>query len=560
MNDLYTIGLDYGTLSCRGVLVRTTDGFIAAEASFPYPHGTLESALPNGTPLLPDWCLQHPGDYIAALEAVVPALLLEGHIAPAQVVGIGVDFTASTVLPVDESMVPLCLKEEYADRPHAWVKLWKHHGAVEQAKKLQGICEETAPEFLAAYGGVISSECLLAKVLQVWEEDPQVFIAADCFMEAGDYITSLLAGHPVFATPSLAAKAFWNKETGYPESAFFGMICPSLQQLPLEKLAAKFPAAVITDPGKKAGELCEAMAAKLGLLPGTVVTAFQMDSYAPVAGVGIDSPNTMVITVGTSTGILLLSDTCRPVEGITASLPDTVYPGFRVYASGQASVGDGFAWFARNCVPGEYQTAAKEKGLSLQQYLTELAAPLAPGETGLLALDWFNGNRSRLGNSRLSAMVLGLTLQTKPEHIYRALLEATAFGVRQIVEAHTEIGIPIDALVACGGVAEKNPLLMQIYADVLGCPLQVSTCRQAPALGAAIYAAAAAKEHTGYGDIAAAVSAMGDHHRTTYTPNPTACEAYATLYREYSRLYNYFGRGENPVMDFLSAKRTAKKA
>ncbi len=560
MNDLYTIGLDYGTLSCRGVLVSTADGAVAAEVSFPYPHGTLDSALPDGTPLPPDWCLQHPGDYTAAMEAVVPALLREGNVSPARVVGIGVDFTASTVLAVDETMVPLCLKEEYASRPHAWAKLWKHHGAAQQARLLQAVCEEMAPQYLGGYGGVISSECLLAKVLQVWEEDPQLFAAADCFMEAGDYITSLLAGKPVFATPALAAKAFWNSQTGYPEPSFFGELSPALQRLPQEKLAAKFPAAAIAAPGEKAGELCEAMAKKLGLLPGTAVTAFQMDSYAPVAGVGITSPGTMLLTVGTSTGILLLSDTDRPVEGVTASLPDTIYPGYWVYASGQASVGDGFAWFTRICVPGEYQTAAEKSGLSVQQYLTGLAAPLAPGETGLLALDWFNGNRSILGNSRLSAMVLGLTLQTKPEHIYRALLEATAFGVRQIVEAHTEASVPIETLVACGGVAEKNPLLMQIYADVLNRPLQVSTCRQAPALGAAIYAAAAAKEHTGYTDITAAVRAMGDRQRILYTPNPAAHEQYEPLYREYSHLYDHFGRGENPVMEFLSTKRRVKKA
>ena len=560
MNDLYTIGLDYGTLSCRGVLVRTADGCIAAEASFPYPHGVLDSSLPHGAPLPPDWCLQHPRDYVDALEHIVPQLLRDGGIPPAQVVGIGVDFTASTVLPVDKAMVPLCLKDEYAGRPHAWVKLWKHHGAAQQAARLQAVCERLAPEFLAAYGGTISSECLLAKVLQVWEEDPQVFAAADCFMEAGDYVTSLLAGRPVFAAPALAAKAFWSRENGYPGPAFFEALSPALAHLPREKLAAKFPAVSIAAPGEKAGGLCEAMAKKLGLLPGIAVTAFQMDSYAPVAGVGIDAPGTMLLTIGTSTGILLLSDTSRPVEGVTASLPDTVYPGYRVYASGQASVGDGFAWFARSCVPEKYQTAADEKGLSLQQYLTQLAAPLAPGETGLLALDWFNGNRSRLGNSRLSAMVLGLTLQTRPEHIYRALLEATAFGVRQILEAHTEAGVPIDALVACGGVAEKNPLLMQIYADVLHRPLQVSTCSQAPALGAAIYAAAAAGERTGHSSIAAAVQAMGDRRRITYTPNAAAQEEYESLYREYSRLYDYFGRGENPVMDVLSARRRAQKA
>jgi len=555
MKNTYTIGLDYGSLSCRGVLANTSTGEIAAEATLEYSHGVLDRALPDGTPLGADWCLQHPQDYLDALRNIVPRLLKDGNAAPTQVVGIGVDFTASTVVPVDENLTPLCFQEAYQARPHAWPKLWKHHAAAAQATRLQEICAKRG-DYLPRYGGVISGECLLAKVLQMFDEDPAVFEAAACFMEAGDYITSVLTGAPVFAIPALAAKAFWSESEGYPAPAFFEEYHPASRDLPVQKLAGHFPQAVVARPGERAGGLCPAMAKELGLLPGTAVTAFQMDSYASVPGTGIDAPGTALLTIGTSTGILLQSAQSNPVEGVTASIAGTVYPEFWCYASGQASVGDGFGWFAQNAVPAEYSDAARQKGISVQQYLTELAAPLAPGETGLLALDWFNGNRSILGNSRLSAMVLGLTLQTKPEHIYRALLEATAFGLRQILEAHTKAGVVIEQLVACGGVAEKNPLLMQIYADVLNRPLQVSTCRQAPALGAAVYAAAAANAHP---SLFAAVRAMGHRERILYTPDAAAHAAYEPLYRDYSRLYDLFGRGENPVMEHLSAQRNELK-
>lgn len=541
-----TIGLDYGSLSCRGILADVRDGSILAQAEMAYPHGILDRQLPDGTPLMGDWCLQHPGDYLAALKKIVPELLKTGGIPKEEVIGIGIDFTASTVIPLDGHFHPLC--ETYPSRPHAWPKLWKHHGASLQAEKLTAACENT--DYLSRYGGKISSECLTAKVLQVFEEDREMYDAAHGFVEAMDYVTGLLCGIPVFGGSVAAAKAFHSRESGYPDESFFSSVHPDLASLPREKLAERYVNCRFVSPWEKAGVLCPEMADNLGLCPGIAVSGPQMDAYAAMPGLGIAKPGVMLLVVGTSTGVMLLERENRPVEGTTACLPDTYYPGLWGYGSGQASVGDAFAWFVKNCAPEGYAIAAREKGLSIHQYLTELAKELVPGESGLIALDWLGGNRSCLGNPNLSGMILGLTLQTKPEHIYRSLLEATAFGLRRILEAYRSAGVAVEEIWACGGIPNKNPLLMQIYADVLDMPLHVGTCTQAPALGSAIYAAAAA----GCGDIFETVAAMGDRSCRVYEPNPGNRQRYDDLYREYRQLHDYFGRGENPVMEKLREK------
>lgn len=546
MSKKYTIGLDYGSLSGRGVLVDVADGTVLCEAVLEYPHVFL-SAMPDGTALEGEWVLQHPQDYLQVLYTVVPKLLADSGIAPEQVVGICLDCTASTVLPLRGGK-PLCMEPEFENHPHAWVKLWKHHGAKPQAERIQQVCEEQGLAYPDWYGGVISQECLLAKVLETFFRDRAVFDAADHFLEMGDYLTGLLTGKPVFAASMLSAKAFWSKGSGYPNNDFFTAIHPDLQDLPRRKLMDSFPDAVYGYPGDKAGTLCEEMAHKLGLCPGIAVGFPQMDAYAAMPALGIAEPEVMMLMAGTSTAELLLSRKFAMVEGVTACLPDTFYKGLWGYGSGQASVGDCFQWFVDNCVPESYAKAAREKGVSLHTYLTDLASGLQIGATGLVALDWFNGNKSILADSRLSGMILGLTIHTKPEHIYRALLEATAFGCREILEAFTAAGVPIREIVACGGIANKNPFMMQMYADVLGKPIRVSRNTQAAALGAAIMAASAAGE----GDIRQAVERMADRESRLYTPDPARQAAYETLYREYARLHDYFGRGENPIMEHLT--------
>ena len=542
-HKLYTIGLDFGSLSCRGILAGT-DGSIAAEADLAYPHGIMERALPDGTELSGSWFLEHPGDYVLALETVVPELLKKSGADPESIVGIGVDFTASTVIPVDAGFRPLCTDPAFSSRPHAWCKLWKHHGAAVQAARLTQVCREQGMD-LALYGGTINPDCLLSKVLQVFDEDREVFDAADAFVEGGDYITSLLAGKPVISASFAAAKALWNK-TGYPDRQFFTALHPDLAGLPGQKLADHLHTTPMY-PGNKAGTLCKKMALRLGLKPGIAISPAQLDGYAPMAALGIRAPEEAMMVIGTSTAIMLLNGERCPVQGVTACLPDTYYPGLWGYASGQTSVGDCFQWFVDTCLPADYAEAARNHQMNAHAWLTHLAASLAPGETGLLALDWFNGCKSPLANNNLTGTILGLTLRTKPEHIFRALLEATAFGARAILDAYGDAGVRISGINACGGIAGKNPLLMQIYADVLGRPLRVSQCSQAPALGAAVYAAAAAKDQTGFADIFAAVEAMHCREHILYVPRPEAQTVYDSLYRKYKALGACFGPDGEPA-------------
>lgn len=550
MKKQYSIGLDYGSLSARGVLVNCETGAILAEATMEYPHGIISHQLPSGVQLSGEWMLQHPSDYTIALENIVPRLLIQSCVDPKQIVGLCIDFTASTVIPLDGNLRPLCLDPIFEGRPHAWPKLWKHHGAHVQAKILTDLCKKMELPYNDWYGGSISPETLTAKVIQVFQEDRDVYNHVDCFMEASDYITSLLTGSAVFGASAASAKALWSTEMGYPSQEFFGSIDPDLTDLPA-KLMGHFPSGKCIYPGEKAGTLCAAMAERLGLAEGIAISAPQMDAYAAMPGLGIASPGTAMMVIGTSTGIMLLSDTYHSVPGVTACLPNTYYPGLYGYGSGQASVGDIFDWFVKNCVNAEYQSNASHRGLSIHEYLTELAEKAEPGDTGLVALDWFNGNRSCLANGRLCGMILGLTLNTRPEHIYRTLLEATAFGARVILEAYEKAGIQIDRIAVCGGIALKNPLMMQIYADVLGKPVFVSLCSQAPALGSSIYGAAAA----GLGNIYQMVEKMGCKEYLCYSPNQAHQSKYDTLYQHYIMLHDYFGLKNNTLMENLSLTR-----
>ena len=553
--EQYTIGVDYGSLSARGVLVRVRDGEIAAEAEFAYPHGIITGALPDGTPLPGDWFLEHPQDYLDAMSFIVPRLRAQSGIPAAQIVGLAIDFTCSTMVPLDKQGQALCLNEAYASRPHAWVKLWKHHGAKPQAEALQRVSEAQGRPYPDWYGGVISQETLTAKVLEVFAQDRAVYDAADAFVDAGDYVTSQLAGEMCFSLPMAAAKAFWCKESGYPDAAFFGAIDPALADMPQQKLMAHFPNAKRGYPGQGVAKLCAAWAERLGLCPGIALCPAQLDAYAALPGLGVTGPGEALMVVGTSMALLTMQTDRVLVPGVTACLPDTFYPGMWCYACGQSSLGDIFQWFVENYVPADYVQAAKERGMSVHAYLTELARKMEPGDSGLVALDWFNGNRSCLANPRLSGMLLGLGLQTRPEEIYRALLEAVVFGARSIFDTFAASGAPIEEVVLCGGIPMKNTLLNQMYADILRRPIRVSACKQAPALGSAINAAAAA----GVMPLSEAIARMHDGAFHVYTTDEARAARYDLLYAEYARLSDYFGRGENRVMERLLAMRAAGK-
>ena len=545
----YTIGLDFGSLSCRGILVDTSDGRICAEATFTYPHGVMTERLPDGTPLEGDVAFQHPRDFREAMEKVIKEIVSKcDH--PENIVGIAADTTVSTVIALDRDFSPLCEGPEFASRPQAFAKMWKHHGAAPMAKRVEQICIDQSRPYLDWYGGSISSESLFMKAVETFERDRAVYDATACFIELSDYIPSLLAGKPTFSLPLMKAKAFYDTESGYPDADFLRAYHADLVNLP-RKMTEAWREKTFAIPGEKAGTLCPRMAKKLGLPEGIAVSAGTADSYAPIVGIGIKGAGQMIMTIGTSTGMMILNDEPRFVEGVTVCLHDILYKDMQFYGSGQTSTGDALGWFAENCIPARYEREAEAKGISIQSLLTEKAASLPVGSGGVMALDWLNGNKSCLANPNLTGLFVGLTLSTKPEQMYRALIEATAFGARAIIENYEKSGVPVREIRAAGGIVGKNKLLMQIYADAIGIPIMASRCPQVPALGAAINAAVAAGIHPDY-DSAIASMAVKDFD--IYTPNPENHEKYDQLYAEYMALHDYFGK-KNHIMEKLKGRK-----
>ena len=540
MSKRYAIGLDYGSLSCRGVLACTDGGAILAEEEYVYPHGILSDALPDGTKLPPLWAVQHPQDYLDALARIIPALLQSSGVPPEAVAALGIDTTASTVVAVDGNLTPLCRKEGFAREIHAWPKMWKHHAAWREAEELTASIRERTPALLERYGGGVGAESMLPKLLQTLREAPGIF-EAGTFFECGDWLVSLLAGREVRSGSYLTCKSLWDPALGYPKGPLF------------EPLTEKLPprgGAVLAWPGQSVGTLSPEMARKLGLSPRTVLSAPQMDAYAGLPGCGVSGPGVMAMVLGTSNACLLLGRESRPVSGICAAIPDSILLGFTGYAAGQPCTGDMLRWFTENCVPAACERAARESGRGLHAYLTGLAEKKRPGESGLIALDWWNGNKSVLNDPGLSGVLLGMTLATRPEDIYRALIESAAYGTRKILDTFRRAGAEVSSIIASGGGAAKNPMLMQIYADVLNMPVAVSACTQAAALGSAMYAAAAAGE---YDSAAGAAAAMSQGTASRYLPRKEAAGVYGRLYAEYEAVHDYFGRGENRGMARLRA-------
>lgn len=545
MKKQYTIGLDFGTRSMRALLVDLTNGEELGCKEYKYPHGIMESTLPDGTRLGSDWALQHPEDYLFALTETIPVLLREYGVEGESVVGIGVDFTASTVMPLNEELVPLCLLEKYKSTPHAYVKLWKHHSALYLADRITALAKETNEPWLKRIGGKVSSEFLFPKLLQIALEAPEIFDHTEYFMEAGDYVVYRLTGELTRSTCIAGFKSYWSKEDGYPSAAFLNRLEPDFGTKALKMLRGP-----MTSPGTAAGRLSREYAEKLGLSENTAVSAAIIDAHAAIPSAGILRENEMLMILGTSGCHISLSKVYREVEGVCGIVKDGIIDGYYCYESGQTGMGDHFEWLLRTCISGEIEAAAKEKGMSVLNYLASLAEKQKIGEHGLLCLDWFNGNRSVLTDSDLSGVILGLNLSTKPEDIYRALVEAVAFGTRKILENYENAGVPIDGLTATGTMA-KSPFIMQTFSDVLGKEIKLVASQNGPALGSAIFAAAA----SGVLSLSDAIEKMGKTQNVVYRPNlanKALCDA---LYEEYSTLHDYFGRGINPVLKKLKAFR-----
>lgn len=541
--DKYVIGLDYGTLSARAVLVSVGRGEVAAESIYPYPHGILNTISGGNEELPVDFALQEIDDYVEAMYETIRTVVKQSGCRAEDVIGICIDATSSTFLPLTKSGTPLCKTEQFRTNPHAWLKLWKHHGAQEEADRMTELAAGRQEKFLMRCGGKVNADWMLPKLTEIVLKAPDVYEAADNFMEVSDYLVFLLTGEMTRCMCHAGYKLLWNEEDAYPSEEFLRALHPNLSSLK-SKLKGRE-----VQVGECAGRLTEEAAGRLGLREGTAVAASMIDAHVAVPSLGIGGPDKALMILGTSCCMLLCSEKLSYIKGISGCVKNAVLPGLYAYEAGQSAVGDLFDWFVKNCVPGSYEKEAADKNISIHMLLSEKASRLAPGESGLVALDWWNGNRSCLADARLSGMVLGLTLRTKPEEIYRALLEAAAFGMRAIFEEFEKGGITARELYACGGIVSKNPFMMQIYADVLGKTIFTGSTEQGSAFGAAVYAAVAAgAERGGYGSVYRAARAMGKTGDKRYTPIPQNMEIYHRIYREYKLLHDYFGAGGNEVM------------
>ena len=547
----YAIGLDFGTLSVRALLMDIKTGEECAVSVFEYPHGVMEATLPSGEKLPNGFALQHPQDYMDGLISVIRGVMSQSQAKPEEVIGIGIDFTASTVFPVRADGTPLCMLEEFVHEPHAYVKLWKHHGGEAEATYIDNVIKERGETWIQLYGGKVSSEWMLPKVLETLNHAPNVYEAADRYMEAMDWITWMLTGDETRSVNGAGYKAFYNHQTGYPSKEFFTTIDARMGNYVEDKLEAP-----IKKLGETAGYLTADMANTLGLLPDTPVGVPMIDAHCGVLGGGVTKPGEMMLVVGTSFCHHIMSEKDADVYGICAQVKDGILPGYFAYEAGQSGGGDIYAWFTENCIPERYEIEAREKGIGIHQLLCEKLNDYKVGQSGLIALDWFNGVRSPLADFNLNGLLLGMNLQTKPEDIYMALIEATGFGTRLIVEEFEKAGIAIDSIVMSGGIPLKNPMLVQIYADILNREIRVCQTTQAGAVGAAILGvAAASSEVTGYHSLTDIAEALGKKGETAYIPNSDNIDSYNKLYDEYITLYEYFGKGANDVMKRLNRMR-----
>ncbi|BFH12416.1 ribulokinase [Paenibacillus melissococcoides] len=548
--EKYVVGIDFGTLSARTILVHAATGEIRSVAEMEYPHGVMEHTLPDGvTRLGPDWALQHPLDYIECASKTLAEIFATTGVEPQQIIGVGTDFTECTMLPVKSDGTPLCVLDAYKSHPHAYVKLWKHHAAAEEANRLNTIAKARGESFLDYYGGKLSSEWMFPKIWQILNEAPEIYEAADRFMELADWITLQLTGEEKRNSCTAGYKAIWHKQHGYPSKAFFKALDPRLEHVVDDKMSR-----TIFPVGTKAGAITEDSATWTGLAPGTAVAVGIGDAHSAVIGCGITTPDILLMVMGTSGCDMLVSEMAVKVPGISGLCEDGIVPGYYGYEAGQSCLGDHFSWFANHCVPERLEREARAANKKALELLNEKAAQIKPGASGLLALDWWNGNRSVLVDADLTGSMFGMTTATTAEEMYKALVEAVAFGKRMIIENFVRHGVPIRKIVATGGIAEKSPFIMQTFADIIGMPIHVAATQQGTAMGAAMLGAVAAgSQHGGYDSIQQAGQAMGGGIKKTYEPNGEHRDIYDQLYAQYVQLHDYFGRNEDSPIKRLKA-------
>lgn len=531
------IGIDFGTESGRVLVLDLDSGAELAKHVVPYPSAVIDRTLPETGAALPhDWALQDPDDWVRVIETGVPAAVTRAAVDPATIVGLGVDFTSCTVLPVDADGHPLSRHVDWRSHPHAWPKLWKHHSAQWVADRLNAVAVDRGEPFLARYGGRISSEWAFPKLIELWSEDREVYDAMSDFLEATDWIVSWLTGVQMRQACTAGYKALWSPDEGFPSDAYFDAAFPGFTA-PTAKLGERF-----VPLGTRAGFVRPELSARLGL-PSTVAVAVgNVDSFVSVPGAGVELPGTFVTVVGTSICDMIVHPDEIRLPGITGVARDGILPGLYGYEAGQAAVGDMLAWFVETLGGGVSYEA-----------LEGAAATIAPGATGLLAFDWWNGNRTILADADLTGVILGLTIQSTAAEIYRALLESIAFGNRRIMDNFDDHGLTLDRIVACGGIAEKSPLMMQLFADTSGREVSVPASTEIPARGAALFGGVAAGV---FSDIGEAVASTRPAIARTYSPDPGATRVYDRVYAIYRELYEVLGRTDARWLHGLKQIRT----
>ena len=528
----YSMGIDFGTLSARAVIVDISNGEEIAESVMEYPHGVMSDSL-LGEITLPDgYALQHPKDYLDCLYYVTNNVIKKSEVNSDDIIGVGIDFTASTVMPVTKDGTPLCFFDEYKSNPHAYVKLWKHIAAQKEADEITEKLSIFHPEKLKSYGGKISSQWLFPKVLQILREDEELYNNTYRFMEAGDWIVMMLTGSEGTSICNAGFKALWDEKEGYPSKEFFEAVDLRMKNIVGDKICTK-----ILKMSDAAGFVTNDASKNTGIKEGTRVAPAFIDAHAALPALGITAPGSLLMILGTSSCHILLGETKGNIPGIAGCVKDGIIDGLYAYEAGQSCVGDSFDWFIKNCVPHSYYMDVEKSGVNIHKYLREKAKKLKPGSNGILALDWWNGNRTPYDDGNLTGLIVGLNLSTKPEEIYRALIEATAYGTRFIIELYENSGVDIKTLYATGGIAEKDELFMQIYADVLQREILLSQTSQGCALGSAVLGSV---EDSGHKDIFEASRKMGRVKEFSYKPNPENKAQYDILYDEYKKLSETF--------------------
>lgn len=548
----YALGLDFGTLSVRSLFLDLETGNEAGGAEYLYPHAVMESALPDGSVLPADFALEHPRDFLEGMAAVIQSGMQALALQPEQIVGIGLDVTSATILPLDEAGEPLCMKPEFAQNPHAWMKLWKHHSAGDVAQRLLKVAKQRQEKWLSYYGDWLCEELFIPKAVELAVKAPDVYEKTYTILEAADWLVWKLTGNLVRSVSLAGCTSNYRTDTGYPSAEYFAACYPQAADLP-QKLKGQ-----MLRLGEKAGRLTEEMAAILGLAPDTPVGVATLDSHIGVIGCGASRAGDMVAVIGTSACTMLNAEESGSIPGIFLGAEDANVPGLYGYEGSQNCVGDMLAWYVDNCVPHGYYLQAEAAGVNIHTYLAEKAAALKPGESGLLALDWFNGVRTPLMDVSLTATIAGLSLHTKPEEIYRALMEAAAFGFRRIIDTFTDAGCKVERIIAGGGIPGKNPVMMQMYADVTGKTILLCRSNQASALGSAILGAAAAGVRiTGCKDIPALMEKYTRFSDRVYTPDPQNRQMYDDLYSLYLTLSDQMAADNGIVRRLQALKRKA---